>query len=139
MKPSDVNFKNAQAVWDKLFNKNSEVNKTNTELEPGQPVRMANYKETFDRGYLPNWSDEILTVDRIKRGNPRTYKVKDDKGEQFEGNFYREDLGRIRRDKDTTYRIKVLKKRNKNGIEERLVKFIGYPDPPKWIPKTDIV
>jgi RNA binding activity-knot of a chromodomain len=100
---------------------------------------MASYKEVFDRGYLPNWSDEILTVNQAKKGNPDTYKVKDERGEDFVGSFYAEDLGRVRKDEETTYRIKILKKRTKNGKKEFYVKFIGYNEPPRWIPESDIV
>ena len=101
----------------------------------GSNVRMANYKEVFDKGYLPNWSDEILTVAKVKARNPPTYKVKDEKGEVFEGNFYNEDLGRTRKDSETSYRIKILKNRTRSGNKEYYVKFIGYPDPPRWIRK----
>ena len=140
MRPVDVNFKNAQTLWKNIFgnefsNKSDDKPKHNL----GSNVRMANYKETFDKGYLPNWSDEILTIAKVKKGKPYTYKVKDDKGEMFEGNFYSEDLGKTRKDSETTYRIKVLKNRTRNGIKEYYVKFLGYSDPPQWIPKTDIV
>ena len=139
MRPIDVNFKNAQTVWEHIFGDEfayKPKSKPKHNLESN--VRMANYKETFDKGYLPNWSDEILTITKVKRGNPDTYKVKDDKGEQFEGNFYSEDLGKTRKDAETTYRIKVLRKRTRNGVREYYVKFIGYPDPPQWIPEKDI-
>ena len=139
MRPIDVNFKNAQAVWENVFGKELTFEQgTASKHNVGSNVRMANYKETFDKGYLPNWSDEILTVAKVKRAKPDTYKVKDDKDEMFEGNFYAEDLGKTRKDAKTTYRIKVLKKRTRNGIREYYVKFIGYTDPPQWIPEKDI-
>ena len=139
MRPIDVNFKNAQAVWENVFGDEfSNHNNIRPKHKQGSNVRMANYKETFDKGYLPNWSDEILNVSKVKQGKPDTYKVKDDKGETFEGNFYAEDLGKTRKDVETTYRIKILKKRNRKGVREYYVKFIGYPDPPQWIPEKDI-
>jgi len=140
MRPVDVNFKNAQEIWENLFGKYfyKEPLKKSKHIT-GSNVRMANYKEVFDRGYLPNWSDEIFNVSKVKRGMPDTYKVTDEKGEQFEGNFYAEDLGKVRKDTNTTYRIKVLKRKTKNGIKECYVKFLGYKDTPEWIPQSDIV
>jgi hypothetical protein len=68
-----------------------------------------------------------------------TYKVKDQSGEKFKGNFYAEDLGKTRRDKETTYRIeKVLSRRQINGQKQIKVKFLGYPTS-EWINQSDIV
>ena len=139
MRPIDVNFKNAQEIWEKTFGNEFLKSSKKSPHKTGSHVRMANYKETFDKGYLPNWSDEILTVAKTKKGNPNTYKVKDDNENMFEGNFYAEDLGKTRKDAQTTYRIKVLKKRTRKGVKEFFVKFIGYPDPPSWVKEADIV
>ena len=128
LRPVDINFKNAQSIWEKVYGPSFSTKPAPPKLKKGDNVRMANYKEVFDRGcYLPNWSDEILEVDSIKRGNVNTFKVKDEEGNAFKGNFYREDLGKTRKDSETTYRIeKVLKKRtNKEGTKQLFVKFYG--------------
>lgn len=138
MKPVDINFDNAQQVWLKLYSNTFRKSK-NLKFKKGDNVRMANYAEVFDKGYLPNWSDEILSIDSVKKGDPETYKVKDDEGELFKGNYYKYDLGRVRKDKETSYRVeKVLGKRTKDGIKEIRVKFIGYPRI-YWIKEKDIV
>ena len=139
MRPVDVNFSNAQTVWEKIYGKDFfKSPKTKNRLHKGDTVRMANYKEVFDRGYLPNWSDEIIEVDSVKKGRPDTYRVKDERGEPFTGQFYAEDLGKTRRDKDTTYRIeKVAGKRTIDGKKQIRVKFIGYPNF-EWINESDI-
>ena len=110
-RPIDVNFKNAQTVWQNVFG-DEFYNNRNIKRKHSQSsnVRMTNYKETSDKGYLPNWSDEILTVSKVKLGKPDAYKVTNDKGEIFEGNIYAEDLSKTRKDAETTYRIKILKK-----------------------------
>ena len=153
MKPVDINFDNAQQVWLKLYTSPSRDetrrqrrrysnvyrNAKYLKFKKGDTVRMANYAEVFDKGYLPNWSDEILNIDSVKKGDPETYKVKDDEGEIFKGNYYKYDLGRVRKDKETSYRVeKVLGKRTKDGIKEIRVKFIGYPRI-YWIKEKDIV
>ena len=140
MRPIDVNFSNAQTVWEKIYGKNFfKKAKLKSKLKKGDTVRMANYKEVFDRGYLPNWSDEIIEVDSVKKGRPDTYRVKDERGEPFTGQFYAEDLGKTRKDKQTTYRIeKVAGKRTIEGKKQIKVKFIGYPNF-EWINESDIV
>lgn len=141
MRPVDINFRNAQEVWERVYEPYLEATTTKKpKLEKGDNVRMANYKEVFDRGYLPNWSDEILKVDSVKRGNVDTYKVKDERGEEFRGRYYTEDLGRTRKDSSTTYRIeKILGRRTtKEGQRQIKVKFIGLPQN-VWIEESDIV
>jgi len=139
MKPVDVTFKNAQSLFEKLYGSELKPIKTKPKLKKGEHVRMANYKEAFDKGYLPNWSDEILEVDSVKPGNPPTFKVKDDISELFKGNFYSQDLGKTRKDTETSYRIeKILRKRNTKEGKEYFVKFIGYPNP-EWIKGKDIL
>jgi hypothetical protein len=139
MKPLDVNFDNAQELWDKLYHGVYDKTKRETKFKKGDTVRMANYAEPFDRGYLPNWSDEVLNIDSVKKNNPETYKVKDDDGEFFKGNYYKYDLGSFRKDEDSSYRIeKIYSKRTKDGVKEIRVKFFGYPRL-YWIKEGDIV
>jgi hypothetical protein len=142
MRPVDINFKNAQEVWERVYGIYLNLNppKKRPKFAKGDHVRMANYKEVFDRGFLPNWSDEILQVDSIKRGNVDTYKVKDEAGQEFKGRYYVDDLGKTRKGDSTTYRIeKVLGKRmTKEGLKQIKIKFIGYPQI-HWIDESDLV
>ena len=44
----------------------------------GDKVRISKYKrKIFDKGYTPNWTEEIFIIDEIKYTNPITYKLKD--------------------------------------------------------------
>jgi hypothetical protein len=65
MSAMDINFENAQTIWQKVYGKYFERRGENKKPRylKGDNVRMSNYKEVFDRGFLPNWSDEILEVD----------------------------------------------------------------------------
>ena len=140
MKPIDINFKNAQSVWVKVYGKNPYAfSNKKPRYQSKEVVRIARDKGIFEKGYWPNYSDEILEIDGVKRGNPNTYRLKDEKGEMFANKFYEEEIGRTRRDAETTYRIqKILKKRKRNGLIELFVKFIGYPNP-EWILESDLV
>jgi hypothetical protein len=135
----DVNFKNAQSIWEKVYGPAFHPPQRKQRHKKGEQVRLANYKEVFDRGYLPNWSDEIMEIAAVKKGNVDTYKIKDEADELFKGNFYAEDLGKTRKNEETTYRIeKVYGKRIRNGENQIRVKFFGFPNK-QWISSSDIV
>nr|CAD2195759.1 unnamed protein product [Meloidogyne enterolobii] len=141
LRPIDVNFKNAQTVWKKIYgNISSGVKNIKSKYNKGDYVRLSRDKGHFEKGYLPNWGDEILQVDDVKSTqSPITYKIRDDKGDKFKGSFYREELTRVRKDDETEYRIeKILRKRKRDGTKEFLVKFIGYPEP-EWIQESQLV
>ncbi|KAL9970559.1 hypothetical protein ACROYT_G022957 [Oculina patagonica] len=51
----------------------------------GDKVRISKYKrKVFDKGYTPNWSEEIFIVDKIQYTNPITYKLKDLNNEEIQ-------------------------------------------------------
>ena len=58
-----------------------------------QLAGISKYKrKTFDKGYTPNWTEEVFVIDEIQFTNPITYKIKYLNGEQIKGTFYREEL-----------------------------------------------
>ena len=91
----------------------------------GNKVRISKHKRrTFDKGYTPNWTEEIFTVDKIQYTNPITYKLKDLNNEPVLGRFYEPELLKAKQD---VFRIdKVLKRNYKRMLA--LVKWKGYPD-----------
>ncbi|KAL3094551.1 hypothetical protein niasHS_005221 [Heterodera schachtii] len=131
MRPIDVNFKNSQSVWEKMFGEDQHRalfgrHRKRTKFVPGQTVRMSIAKGQFEKGYIPNYGDEILEIEAVKRHKkPMQYKLRDAKGEKFKGFFYPEELAPVRRDTETTYRIeRVFRKRKMpDGTMEVLVKF----------------
>ena len=46
----------------------------------------------FAKGYIPNWSEEIFVVSKIKNTVPWTYVINDLNGEQIIGTFYEKEL-----------------------------------------------
>ena len=86
-------------------------------------VRISKYK-TFDKGYTPNWTEEIFTVDKIQYTNPITYKLKDLNDEGIQGNFYEAELLKGKQD---LFRInKVIRRDYKKKLA--LVEWKGYSD-----------
>ncbi|MCP4976532.1 MAG: chromo domain-containing protein, partial [Maribacter sp.] len=68
------------------------------------------------------------------------YKVNDWYGEPIVGIFYDWELVKVVKSADETYRIeKILKTRQRKGLTEHFVKWVGYPDKfNQWIKGTDL-
>ena len=43
----------------------------------GDKVRISKYKSHFEKGYTPNWTEEIFNIDKINMPNPVSYQVRD--------------------------------------------------------------
>ncbi|KAL3079418.1 hypothetical protein niasHT_031747 [Heterodera trifolii] len=142
MRPIDVGFSNAQRVWKRLYGGHGAPQKRRPpRFRKDDFVRMSREKGQFEKGYLPNYGDEILEVDEVLKGvRPIRYKLRDEHGEKFKGSFYEQELGRVRKDAETSYRIeKVYRKRKgADGSTEMLVKFIGYPER-EWVHESQFV
>ena len=65
----------------------------------GDKVRISKYKRNvFDKGYTPNWTEEVFTVVKIQYTNPITYKIKDLNDEEIKGSFYEPELLKAKQD-----------------------------------------
>lgn len=104
----------------------------------GDKVRISRTKGIFEKGYLPNWSEEIFTIVQVLHTTPVTYKLQDTLGDPIEGSFYEEELQKTQQE---IYRVeKVLQKKKINGVEHALVKWSGYSSKfNQWIPTSDLV
>ena len=78
----------------------------------GDKVRISKYKRrVFDKGYTPNWTEEVFIVDKVLPTKPVTYTIIDSMGEEIEGSFYEKERQKA---KQQTFRIeKVLRLDNK--------------------------
>jgi hypothetical protein len=135
MAPSQVDKKNLGLIW---HNINRPVAIRRPTFRIGQHVRISKAKKQFDKGYLPNWSAEIFTIDTMKKTNPPVYTIKDYSGDIIEGTFYEKELQKVNVSKDTLYKIdSILKQRKRRGKTEYLVTWQGYPKTmTSWV--TDI-
>ena len=76
-------------------------------------VRIFKYKrKTFNKGYIPNWTEEVFTEDKIQNTDPITNKIKDLKSEKIKRSFYTEELLRAKQD---VFRINKVIRRLQKG------------------------
>jgi hypothetical protein len=136
--PAKASLKeNEMKVMQNIINKTKVMVKSKAKFKVGDKVRMSRIKAIFEKGYLPNWSEEIYIVENVQKTNPVTYKIKDSLGEVIEGSFYNEELQKTNQE---TYRIeRVIRKKKIDGVEHALVKWSGYGDRHnQWIPVSEL-
>jgi hypothetical protein len=136
MTPNEASkIENKDIVHDNLFTSKKKSCKFNV----GDKVRLARYKEVFDKGYLPNYTTETFTINKVFDSVPTTYEIKDLAGDIRKGRYYNEDLT-IYDKPNNNYKVeKILKRRTRNGIKEVFIKWYELPDKfNSWEPETNL-
>ncbi|KAL3087892.1 hypothetical protein niasHS_009221 [Heterodera schachtii] len=86
MRPADVNFKNAEALRQKLHNAAENVVRRQPRYRVGDRVRIEKYKHVFQKGYLPRFTNELFTVSEVHtERSPVVYRLRDDHNEIISG------------------------------------------------------
>ena len=52
-----------------------EINDKNPKFKVGDHVRISKYKNILTKGHIPNWSEEIFIIKKIKNTVPWTYVI----------------------------------------------------------------
>ena len=128
--------KNEGSVYFNLYG-DIQSTKSKAKFKIGDNVRISKYKrKVFDKGYTPNFTEEIFEVYEVKNTNPITYLIKDLNDEPIKGSFYSQELLKTYQ---TRFRIeKVIRKDNKK--KQALVKWSGYSnDFNSWVPLETLV
>ena len=128
---------NKVTVFQNIMKKTRPLIKNKAKFKVGDKVRVSRIKALFEKGYLPNWSEELYVIDKVLMTIPVTYKLKDLLGERTNGSFYTEDLQKSMQE---VYRIeKVIRKKKIDGIQLALVKWSGYSDKHNsWLPVKEL-
>jgi hypothetical protein len=146
MTPAEVNESTEKIAYENLYgaeklkNIYSKKMLNSSYLPIGSSVRKTYDLSSFDKGYHPNWSDQIYTVSKVlKKPHKYQYSIDDFKGEQLFRRFYPEELQKV--SASSQYRIeKILKKRKRGKKIEFLVKWIGFPSSDNsWIQAKDLI
>jgi hypothetical protein len=107
----------------------------------GSYVRIHRSKRVFEKGYSPNWSEEVFIVSSVKvpdDGSPMSYYLIDKLGEPIGGMFYEGDLQGVKYP-NLHFVDAVLKTRKVRGKSEAFVSWVGLPEKfNQWIPQSDI-
>ena len=81
MTPSDArNPANYQHVHNALYAKVNARKATSHKFHVGDKVRITRKKGTFEKGFTPNWTEDVFTISSVKATKPPTYTIKDTLG-----------------------------------------------------------
>ena len=136
MKPINASLKsNENIVRNNLYN--FKITNKKPKFTIGDNVRVSLLKNTFEKSYTSNWSEEIFIIDDIKTSNVHYYFLKNLKGEKIDGMFYQEELFKTKMKENDLYIIEKIIRRNKNKY---FVKWRNYSnDFNSWVDKDDII
>ena len=73
MKPADVKDNT-------YINADKEINNKDPKFKVGNHVRISKYKNIFAKEYMPNWSEEVFVIKKVKNTVPWTYVINDSNG-----------------------------------------------------------
>jgi len=103
-------------------------------FKTGDKVRILKKKGLFEKGFSPNWTEEVFTISKIQRTNPVTCKITDCNGEEIQGTFYEQE---VQKTSQEVYRIETIVKKRKTMS---LVKWRGYPESfNSWVDNKDLI
>ena len=134
MIPIDASKKsNENIVRNNLYN--FKYTNKKSKFSIGDRVRVSLLKNTFEKSYTSNWSQEIFIIDDIKTSNVHYYFLKDLQGEKIDGMFYEQEL--LKTKQNDLYIIEKIIKKVGNKY---LVKWKNYPDKfNSYVNQNDIV
>ena len=141
--PVSVTVQNEPEVSKILYGKNKSK-AARSKLKVGDYVRINKTKRTFDKGYLPNWTQEFFKISAVvKTQFPITYKIENLDDESVRGTSYSQELQRV--EKDQIYEIESVLAHRKRKVGEKWAKefkvhWKGYHSKfDSWILESDLV
>ena len=117
---STVKMKPVDVKPSAYIESSKEINYQDPKFKIGDMVRVSKYKNIFAKGYVPNWSEEIFVIKKVKNTVPWAYIASDLKGEEFVGTFYKKEL------KKTNQKELRVEKVIKRKDDKLYVKWKGY-------------
>ena len=87
MIPLEVSDENRKTVYKRLYPYSAVT--VVCRLKKGDKVRKIREKTDFEKGYTPNWSEEIFTISKVRQKNTVCwYKLADSTGQELPGIWY---------------------------------------------------
>lgn len=133
-KPIEVNKSNEKDILRDVYNHIKMIDISSAKFKVGDHVRISKYRSIFNKGYTPNWTNEIFTIAKVKLTNPITYLLKDASAELIKGGFYDLELQKVKH--PDIYLVERVLKKKSNKV---FVKWLGFPNTHNsWIDADNI-
>ena len=113
-------MKHADVKSSAYINTSKEINDKDPKFKIGYIVRIPKYKNIFAKGYVPNWSEDVFVIKKVKNTVSWTNVITDLKGDEIVRTFYEKELQKTNQKE---FRVKkIIKKKGHNLY----VKWKGY-------------
>lgn len=138
--PNQVKKSNEHIIRRILYPKiKKEKKHTKTVYKIGDTVRISMMKAPFQKGYDQTYSYQVYEVSKVRQTYPVTYKIRDYKGEELDGAFYKNELQIVDKSDGIWPINKILGTEKKRGVTYYRVNYLGYPeDLTDLIPQQDL-
>ena len=93
-------------------NSRKEINNKDRKFKIGDIVKILKYKNIFAKGYVPNRSEEVFVIKKVKSIVPWAYVISDFKDEEIVETFYEKKLQTINLKEFTVEKL-IKRKSNK--------------------------
>ena len=111
--PTTIKMKPIDVKDNTYINTSKKINYKDPKFKVGDRVRISKYKNIFAKRYMPNWSEEVFVIKKVKNTVPWTHVINDLNGEEIIGTFYEKELQKTNQEE---FRIKKVIKRKGNKI-----------------------
>ena len=131
--------KDENEIWVRLYGDGDKEHRPQmSDAKKGQLVRISKVKGAFDKGYIPNWSEEHFLVQSAKSTPRRVFKLIDKGGEELKGSWYPEEVQEIAKNRFLIEKV-IRNRTTDKGEQVVLVKWKGWPVKfNTWIPASDL-
>ena len=94
----EVTKENEKIIRERLYGSLRNRKPTKFKFKVGDQVRISKEKGKFEKGYLPNFTQEIFKINECIPRDPPVYRIIDQNGEEIEGIFYTQELVKAEED-----------------------------------------
>lgn len=128
-------------VWDRQFG--TEATQSSSRFAPGDWVRIARQRGTFEKGYSTVWSNAVYRIGRIRQGHPPMYVLEDpeDGFATLRGFFNEAELQQVAGPEEIPQEIERVLQVEKlvGGNRRYLVKWKNLPDyQAQWLERKEL-
>ena len=97
--PIKVNKKTSKQVFLNLYGYDKSTRDSSyiykQKFKVGDSVRLSKYKTIFEKGYTPNYTNEIFIITKVLFKSVPTYVLEDLNGEEILGKFYQNEILKV--------------------------------------------
>jgi len=143
MAANDITIKNEREVYEKVYlpiELKREKEPIVFKFRRGDKVHISSKRGVFEKGYTPQFSQELFMIAARLPTHPVRYRLKDLAGELLLGSYYEDEMLQAVVNDDSSYAIdRVIQRKTVKGEKLALIQWKHYSKKfNSWIPESEI-